>query len=319
MPPLFRAPLPRLAVIEKMMLKLDAFLAKSSTPDVAFSEASLALVSRVLIKRHIRERPPHVLPRLEHLLPAASALVPFCWTRARTETAATADLLQLLQRWVTEGVEPPITNAFMDVQGLAARGPMQILVETVGCFKGMNDAVVLKQGLTSDEVCFPLRSCVIAVTWKHPSAFSLAEVISEATLQTIGFNQISGGDESVPVFFTDMATGFRCQRMVEGELGWYHGSSGDTCLTIAEGVALIRHYLLQDAEQLAARREMELVQRGAAALRAAAAEPDASQVPLEASSPEEEVAYMLSITYALAERLSTMGGFCMSDFCDRPE
>ena len=47
--------------------------------------------------------------------------------------------------------------------------------------------------------------------------------------------------------------------------------------------------------------------------------PDASTVQLEASYPEEEVAHMLSITYPAAQRLSMLGGFRMSDFCDPHE
>ena len=325
---------------------------QSATPDIRFSVASPTLVDKLLRHLAVRELEPLALPPSDHLLPPDGALTPFSWTRGQTEPAASHELLALLQSWVKDGLEPPITNAFMDVQGLASHAPMEIAVGKLGTFKGMCGMVVLRRGLTEDDIFSPLGNCALAVDWKHPSAFSLKATKPQAALQTIGLSRLLGGENSPPVFFTDMATGFRCWQLVESELGVYHGASGTADLTLAEGVALIRHFLVRDAELMGIQRARVLAVRddsplgaagaGVSAPHAAAAGtggPLATPLPAgkaggggisaagnspddpaallpEASSPEDEAATLLSITHGLAARWSTLGGLALADFCD---
>jgi hypothetical protein len=142
---------------------------------------------------------------------------------------------------------PACTNAFVDVQPLATHAPLSIHAEGIGHFHGMTGMVILEHGLIQEEVSSPLSNCVLSVDWKHPSKFNIRNK-SIATLQAYAISRLRGSEtDSPPIFFTDMSSGFRCWQMVDGKLGLYHGASDSELLSLEEGVALIRYFLVEDA------------------------------------------------------------------------
>ena len=61
------------------------------------------------------------------------------------------------------------------------------------------------------------------------------------------------------MFFTDLKTHFLCYIMSGGFLCCFRGADGTNNLSLAEGVGLLRHFLLQDMENKGSRLETAVV------------------------------------------------------------
>lgn len=179
------------------------------------------------------------LPDLSPYMPAAADVVAYRWSPNEKETAASPHLLALLSTWVKVGAAPPIGSTFFDVQPFASHSPMQLVVEDVGTFRGMPDAIAPRSAVGKIEELQPVSSsAVVSVDWKTPSAFALAaKIAAMGRIQALAF---ASKRKSVPVFITDMATGFRCWIVIANRLYYLH--SGDS-LSLVEGVALMRYFL----------------------------------------------------------------------------
>ena len=325
-----------------------------ATPDIAFSAASPTIVDKMLRQMSIHEAGGMDLPPLAELTPSADALQPYSWPAGRSESQASTQLLGLLESWVKFNCSSVIPNVFTDVQGYARHAPMEFVSAGVGNFRGVPDMVILHKGLTKDDTIAPLSNCVMAVDWKKPSSFRDASNKPQGVLQAVGFSQLVDSEVGPPVFFTDMATGFRCWQMIGGELYFYRGADGTSTLSLAEGVALIRYFLIDAAQHRQAGhvRRAQLIFNSSmppAATTAAgigdlsSASGTAQYTPLSSklksseqgptaavdsdsdpicnksndTSPEDDVAALLTITQSLAAHWSRMGGIRLASFFDQ--
>jgi len=207
--------------------------------DFNFSKVSGNCVSRAVEALEVAVKGNLRLPDLSPYMPAAADVRAYVWGANEKETAASPHLLALLSAWVKFGAVPPIANAFFDVQPLASHSPMELVVEDVGTFRGMPDAIAPRSAVGLAEELQPVSSsAVVSVDWKTPSAFaSVGAVTSIGHIQAMAF---ASKRKSVPVFFTDMMSGFRCWIVIANGLYYLH--PGD-CLTLCEGVALMRYFL----------------------------------------------------------------------------
>ena len=239
-----------------MQLQLSALVQQVTTKEFQFSAASPSAVRNLLTSRCINERDNLPLPPIEHLKPAAS-LTPFDWPPSPKETAAAPALLTLLERWVKSDSAPALEHAFLDVQDLAVHSPLVICEPGVGNFKGVSDMVILRHYVAASSVLSPLSNCAVAVDWKTPAALKRG-VKQQAALQVLALSEFNGG-EAPPVFFTDLKTHFLCYIMSGGFLCCFRGADGTNNLSLAEGVGLLRHFLLQDMENKGSRLETAVV------------------------------------------------------------
>jgi hypothetical protein len=229
---------------EGMQLQLNSLAQQVVTKDFPFSSASPSAVRNLLTARAIYERDNFPLPPIARLKPDAS-LTPFPWPLGTKETAAAPELLLLLERWVKSGFTPALEHAFVDVQDLAAHSPLVINEPGVGNFKGVSDVAVLRHSVAAAGVLSPLSNCAIAVDWKTPTALARG-VKPQAALQVLALSEFRG--VAAPVFFTDLQSHFLCYTLSGGSLCCYKGANGTNKLSLAEGVGLIRYFLLQDLE-----------------------------------------------------------------------
>ena len=240
--------------IENLRLDLTALTAKVSTvvqqvatADFNFSAAPPSVVRNLLGARGVHER-DLPLPPIDHLKPSAR-LIPFAWAQTMKETAAARDLQLLLERWVKSGSAPALEHAFCDVQGLAPHSPLVIHEPGIGTFKGVSDVVILSHGVGADRAMNPLLNCAAAVCWKTPAAL-IKGLRHQAALQVLGLAHLAGEhSEPPPVFFTDLQSRFLCFRLTGRTLGCYVGAGGTSCLSLEEGVGLVRYFLQQDRER----------------------------------------------------------------------
>ena len=311
-------------------------------------------MDKMLRQMSIHEAGGMDLPPLAELTPAADSVQPYAWPAGRSEAQASPQLLVLLERWVKINCSSAIRNVFTDVQGFARHAPMEFVSLGVGKFKGVPDMVILHEGLTEDDTVSPLSNCVVAVDWKRPSSFRDALNKPQGVLQAVGFSQLLDSDVGPPVFFTDMTTGFRCWQVIGGELYFYRGTTGTSNLSLAEGVALIRYFLIDAAK----RRQADHVKRAQLIFNSsmppaatddnsigsvpsasgsnqytplsskqrsieqgptAAVDSDSDPIGNKSSdtSPEDDVAALLSITHSLATRWSRIGGIHLASFFDQ--
>ena len=236
--------------------QLSALVQQVATKEFPFSAAPTYAVRNLLTSRGIHERDNLPLPLIDHLKPAASP-TPFSWPPNIEETAASPALLELLERWVKSDSMPALEHAFMDVQDLAGVSPLVIFEPGVGNFKGASDMVILRQYAAASSVLSPLSNCAVAVDWKTPTALKRG-VKQQAALQVLALSEFNGG-EAPPVFFTDLKTHFLCYIMRGGFLCCFRGADGTNNLSLAEGVGLIRFFLLQDMECIGSRLEAAVV------------------------------------------------------------
>jgi hypothetical protein len=173
------------------------------------------------------------------------------------ETTAAPALLELLTRWVKSDYLPVLEQDFMDVQDLAAHSPLVISEPGVGNFKGIPDMAILRHYISASGVTSPLSNCAIAVDWKTPLALKKG-VKQQGALQVLALSEYNANG-APPVFFTDLKTHFWCYTMSEGYVSCFRGANGTNNLSLAEGVGLIRHFLLLDIQNKLSRLQTTVV------------------------------------------------------------
>lgn len=231
-----------------MLIKQD------STPDIAMSTASTKVLNRTLDKLAMPIGGCLDIPGFRMLLPAPGTVQPYPWAGGQGERDASSALLDRLKAWVTVGMEPPITNLFSDVQ---AQDPIDFTVDGAGHFTGLPDMMIAHDGIRSaDELCSIVSSAAVVVDWKVPAAFAkTGKIKAIACTHAIALSSFQGYTSGQPVFMTDMATGFRAWIVMEGAL--YFLNDNDTAgaprssahlLSLEEGVALIRWFLIHEGE-----------------------------------------------------------------------
>ena len=227
------------AMLGQQGVVLASLVKQNKMEDFNFSKVSGACVSRVAEALEVEVKGYLSLPDLSPYMPAAADVSAYAWGANEKETAASPHLLRLLSAWVKFGAVPRINNVFFDVQSLASHSPMELVVEDVGTFRGMPDAIAPCSAVGIAEELQPVSSsAVVSVDWKTPSAFaSVGAVTSIGHIQAITF---ASKRKSVPVFFTDMVSGFRCWIVIANGLYYLHPGE---CLSLREGVALMRYFL----------------------------------------------------------------------------
>jgi hypothetical protein len=216
---------------------------------VPFSKASTTLAAAAMTAVGLgiggRLALPSDLPRY---MPPGE-LAPFEWATGgggeKQEAAASPTLLGLLEGWVRHGAEPPVTNLFLDVR----TGPlMRMEVEGVADFTGLPDAIVAWHGIESPEEAQPYTAAAaFSVDWKRRSVMAgqRSQVAATARVQALAMASTRAYTRGQPVFFTDLATGFRCWLVLDSTLYCLHGADAD--LSLAQGVALMRYLLARSA------------------------------------------------------------------------
>ena len=149
------------------------------------------------------------------------------------------------------------------------------------------------------------------------------------------------------MFFTDLKSHFQCFCLTGRALGCYVGAGGTNCLSLEEGVGLVRYFLQQDREREVARIAAAVAasvgggaglaraaaQRGeapkAAAERAAMGgggttdEDDAPPPAMEGCSAADahalNIAELQGIALAIAHELTEHGGISYEGFFQRDE
>jgi len=233
----------RLAVgQEQQGAVLASLVQQHKMEDFSFSKVSAACVASAAEALYVEVKGRLRLPDLSPYMPAAASLSAYEWKAGDKETAVSPRLLTLLSAWVKSGAAPHIANTFFDVQPLASHSPMVLVVDDVGTFRGMPDAIAPRAAVDVAEELQPVSSsAVVSVDWKTPSAFgNVSKVAAIGHIQAMAF---ASKRKSVPVFITDMATGFRCWIVIGKGLYFLH-PPGDG-LSLAEGVALMRYFLVR--------------------------------------------------------------------------
>lgn len=221
-----------------------SLLQQKKLEDFNFSSVSNRCVSRALSALNIGVGGNLLLPDLSLYMPSLESIRPYEWGFTERESTASQNLLSLLTTWVTFDSVPHIANRFFDVQSLASRSCMEVFVESVGTFRGMPDAVVPLSTVGDFYEIQPISSStIVSIDWKTPSAFSSeSKVNSIGHIQAIAFANLS--QRSVPVFITDMSTGFKCWIVIDSKMYYLHHIDGQ-CLSLTEGVALMRYFLVR--------------------------------------------------------------------------
>jgi len=229
------------------------------------------------------------LPDLGAFMPSAASLQAFKWGVVGEE-AASSDLRALLEGWVKSGAQPPIANLFYDARSHKRHEPIEFDVEGVGTFKGVPDLVIAHRGIGLPEAMLPLvASAAVSVDWETPQAMDKrASIAAIGEIHALAMAHAHDFVRGVPVFVTDLATGFRCW-LVAAQSIWYLHPDRD--LTLAEGVALVRCFLSMDAAHLVPLvRDGSLVFVPATGASAAAAPPSAGVPPPEVTAPSAATA-----------------------------
>ena len=226
---------------------INASLAEKSTPALSFSAASTSAVRNLATARGIhqehRELSEQTLGRfLPHEGFFCGDFAPWTWAVGTTETSQSSALMVRLDAWVKASKRLNIACSFVDVQGFSAHCPLVIEEEGVGVFRGVPDWVALAAG--NDDAPAPFVDCMLTVDFKTTDAMASSRhsaISAIACLQAIALSQWRDDGCSVPVFFTDMSTSFRCWMLFDGKLLAFHPSRGS--LDLRHGVALMRYFL----------------------------------------------------------------------------
>jgi hypothetical protein len=223
---------------------LFSLVQQKKLEDFNFSRVSNQCVSRAISALNVEIGGHLHLPELLPYMPLSSDVRAYPWGATEGETSVSGNLLKLLTTWVTFGAVPNILNRFFDVQSLSAHNSMEIIVDSVGTFRGMPDAIASRSTVCDfHEIGSISSSTLVSVDWKTPSAFANASKVNPiGHIQAIAFENLS--QRSIPVFFTDMSSGFKCWIVVESKLYYLHKEDGQS-LTLTEGIALMRYFLVR--------------------------------------------------------------------------
>ena len=217
---------------------------------VAFSKVSTTLAAAAMTAVSLGIGGRLALPPDLHLYMPSGELAPFEWATGgggeKQEAASSPSLLVLLKRWVCDGAEPPVKNLFLDVR----TGPqMRMEVEGVADFSGLPDAIVAGHCIESPEEAQPYTAAAaFSVDWKRRSVMAeqRSQVSAIAHVQALAMASTHDYIHGQPVFFTDLASGFRCWLIFDSKLYCLHGTDAD--LSLAQGVALMRYLLARSAD-----------------------------------------------------------------------
>ena len=238
----------------EVLAALRALPAASDAPATArkiqFSKASTTLAANAIATLGLALGGRLGLPTdLAYFLPSGE-LTPFTWAAGsggeKQEDASAPLLLVLLEGWVRRGAEPPVTNLFLDVR----KGTKMLMeVEGVAEFCGLPDAIVARRYIESEEEAQPYTAAAaFSVDWKRRSVMAekRSQVAAIAHVQALAMASAHDFTRGQPVFFTDLASGFRCWLVLNSTLYSLHGPDAD--LSLAQGVALMRYLLSCSAD-----------------------------------------------------------------------
>jgi hypothetical protein len=105
---------------------------------------------------------------------------------------------------------------------------------------GGPDFVILRRGL-DHGVIDPVANSYLVGDWKTQAAVGTLRSACQVMAQAIALTDDKGFGK--PAFLTDLVCGFRCWLVVDRVLFRFHPSS-DEWLTLSEGVALIRYFIV---------------------------------------------------------------------------
>ena len=220
---------------------LASLVSQTRMGSYVFSRVSASDVGRAVDALDINVMGLLRLPDLSAFLPV-SELDAFDWgTPEKQERTASLALRPLLDEWVKSGAMPMIENVLLDAQTAATECPLRLSVDEVGTFKGISDAIYLRRNVRSTAEAQPIwNPALISIDWKTPSAFlNTTKIAAIGHIQALAF--ATARKCAVPVFFSDMMTGFRVWLVIGKSLYHLHPDGGS--LTLKEGVALIRFIL----------------------------------------------------------------------------
>ena len=218
-----------------------ALLQQKKMKDYKFSNVSSEHVSKAIDGLGYVLKGRLALPDLSPYMPLSTDIDPYVWALREKEVDAAPTLLCRLSSWVRLRANPPILNTFFDVQSCAAHTSMEIIVDDVGNFRGIPDVIVPHPSIGSYFELSPIsKSATVSIDWKTAKYFlDVGKMTTIGHIQALAFGELS--PQPVPVFLTDMATGFRCWIVIKRALYYLHPS--DALLSLAEGVALMRYFL----------------------------------------------------------------------------
>ena len=245
---------------------------------VPFSDANITEVGPLLTERDIRQgRVLPLPPNISSLRPAS--VPPFLWGSRKEGKEESAELAAALQALLGD-------CTVMDV-----RGKHNLRLESTDCaFSGFADAVVLPVGFAVPAVVMPYSCCVAVLDWKTQAVFQSEDVSTQALLELLGTSDLSNPSPPPPVFFTDMATGFRVWLLRGTTFHTFHGSRD---LSLEDGVALLRYFI---QHQGALSRDDEVALFGGAL----PSTPPCGSTALADTSPEEAVVALVSCSASLS-------------------
>jgi hypothetical protein len=231
------------ADVESLGARIDKLTLQSGEVSVQMSKASAWLASAAVTALDLSVGGRLGLLDLTTFMPKTT-LTPFDWG-TMSEPAASPRLNQLLKDWVTTNAVPPVNNLFIDTRNLLSSAPIQFHIPGTATFKGVPDLMIARHRIGRPEAAIPLTlATAVSIDWKTTTALNKASKISSiGTIHALAMSEPSRFEHGVPVFFTDMVTGFWCWLVVDRTIWYLHHDDG--ALTLAEGVGLIRYFLHQ--------------------------------------------------------------------------
>ncbi len=240
-----------IAQLDLLRVSVDALRRESVVKTGGFSQASSSTVLEFTTQLQVHQRGCIPLPASLESFGSVTA-DPFCWLSS-TEPHASPRLRQLLQQWACAGATPSVDVCFVNTETLT-RAPLVAQHETAR-YTGVPNLVTLWKGLGEDTVT-TWTDATTSWDWKRQTIFTAPrtrkKVAAQAVLQVTAFSSLSrDGKTSIPVFFSDMATGVRCWIMVDGDIYTFH-KDGGADLTLEQGIRLFRYFIATNGSLLPA-------------------------------------------------------------------
>ncbi len=116
---------------------------------------------------------------------------------------------------------------------------------------------ILRHYISASGVISPISNCAVAVDWKTPLALKEG-VKQQGALQVLALSEYNANG-APPIFFTDLKTHFWCYMKSGGFVCCFRGADGTNNLSLAEGVGLIRYFLLLDIQNKYSRLQTAVV------------------------------------------------------------
>lgn len=235
------------AGLESLRLSVDALRRETAVKTGVFSEVTSTAALDFATKAGFHQRGCLPLPAsLERFGKVTAA--PFSWG-SLTEPQASPTLRGQLQEWASSGARPAVGVCFINTETLT-KAPLVAEHDTAR-YTGVPDMVTLWRGLGEDTVT-TWTDAATSWDWKRQTVFTgdRKKVAAQAILQVAAFARLSSDEKtSIPVFFTDMATGVRCWIMVGGIIYTFH-KDGGADLTLEQGIRLFRYFIASNGRLL---------------------------------------------------------------------